>query len=82
MFEKEKYYKYIKTLEGMNTATYAIVMTISIISGAMTNNLLTLILSALLGFLFANIITFCTKMKIQKMRWEIDIYDKIYKDLK
>lgn len=75
-FEKDTYYKYIKTLESMNTLAYVIIIGLGVIIGLATG-IVTLVISVPISILLANMYTFATKMKIQKMKWEIDIYDKI-----
>ena len=76
LFEKDTYYKYIKTLESMNTLAYVIIVGLGVIIG-LTTGILTLIISLPISILLANMYTFATKIKIQKMKWEMDVYDKI-----
>lgn len=76
LFEKDTYYKYIKTLESMNTLAYVIIVGLGVIIGLATG-ILTLIISLPISILLANMYTFATKIKIQKMKWEMDVYDKI-----
>lgn len=76
LFEKDTYYKYIRTLESMNTLAYIIIVGLGIIIGLATG-ILTLIISLPISILLANMYTFATKMKIQKMKWEMDVYEKI-----
>ena len=76
LFEKDTYYKYIKTLENMNTLIYVVIVGLGIIIGLSTG-ILTLIISVPISILLANMWTFATKMKIQKLKWEMDVYDKI-----
>lgn len=76
LFEKDTYYKYIRTLESMNTLAYIIIVGLGVIIGLATG-ILTLIISLPISILLANMYTFATKMKIQKMKWEMDVYDKI-----
>lgn len=76
MFEKEKYYKYINTINTMNTITYIILVIIAFIISIVTN-ISSLIITIPLGLLIANIYTFNNKIKIQEMKWKMDIYNKI-----
>lgn len=78
LFEKEEYYKYINTMENINTTVYVIIIIISILIGIATG-FITLIITIPIGILLANIYTFASKIKIQKMKWEIDIYQTITK---
>lgn len=73
-FEKDKYYQYIKTLEGFITAKYIIIITIGILTGVLTKNVIATILSLFISYLITIILTINTKIKIQKMKLDIDIY--------
>lgn len=77
LFEPEKYYKYIQTLEKTKTAYYVIFILIGILIGTATANGTAIILGGLIGFFIAGIYTLGIKIKIQKMKWEMDIYNKI-----
>ena len=77
LFEQENYYKYIQTLEKIKTAYYVIFILIGILIGATTTNGLAIITGGLIGFFAAAMSTLAIKIKIQKMKWEMDIYNKI-----
>ncbi len=77
-FERDIYYKYIKTLESMNTIAYVIIIGIGILIGLATG-IATLIISIPISILLANMYTFATKIKIQEMKWKIDIHAEIMK---
>lgn len=79
LFEKDKYYKYIKELENIVNFSYAIYAIIFGILGAIIGKGIGLILGIIIGMLLARAYTLNTKIKIQKMKWEIDIHQKIYK---
>lgn len=77
LFEKEKYYKYINQIEKSITVTYIIIVGIFMIIGLALANMISFILMTLIGFLISSMYTLGAKIKIQKMRWEIDIHNKI-----
>ena len=77
-FERDTYYKYIKTMESMNTLVYVIIISIGVIIG-LTTGIVTLIISIPISILLANMYTFATKIKIQEMKWKIDIHAEITK---
>ncbi len=53
LFEKEKYYKYIKTLENSVNFYYVILITLLSIIGIITGKLIGLIIGAIIGYLIA-----------------------------
>lgn len=77
IFEKDKYYKYINTLEKMINFSYAIYMTVGFIVGIMIANIFGGMLGIAIGFLIATIYTINKKIQIQEMKWKMDIYSKI-----
>lgn len=77
MFEKEKEYEYIKYLEKNIIFVYVIVMFITTILFTAMLQVLGLIIGLVLGYLIAKNYTISTKIKIQEMKWRIDIYNKI-----
>lgn len=79
LFEKEKYYKYIKTLENIINFAYLIFILIFGIIGAAIGKGTGLILGIIIGLILAGVYTINGKIKIQKMKWQIDIHQKIYK---
>lgn len=79
LFEKEKYYKYIKDLENVINFAYVIFILLFGIIGLAMGKAIGLIIGILIGILLAGSYTLNTKIKIQKMKWEIDIYDKVKK---
>ncbi len=76
MFEKQKYYKLMNDLEKGITIMYAIIMIISVIIG-IAAGVAPLIITIPLGLIISYFTTFATKIKIQEMRWKIDIHDKL-----
>lgn len=82
LFEKEKHYQYIKTLEGIITAKYIVIITIGILTGLLTKNIFATLLSVFISYLITLLITINTKIKIQKMKLDIDIYHYIKKNKK
>lgn len=79
LFEKEKYYKYIKTLETFVNFYYVIFIILFAILGIAIAKGLGLILGGIIGFLFARMYTLKTKISIQKMKLQIDIHEEITK---
>lgn len=75
LFEKEKYYKYIGTLEKIINFYYVIFISITALIGLATGKGLGFIIGILLGILIAKVYTLKTKIKIQKMKWEIDMHE-------
>ena len=71
LFEKEKYYKYIGTIENMITAYYFIIIGIFVLIGIASKNFI--------GFIISTIATLNAKIKIQEMKWKMDIYEKVKK---
>ena len=79
LFEKEKYYKYIGTIENMITAYYFIIIGIFILIGIASKNLIGFIICILIGILISTIATLNAKIKIQEVKWKMDIYEKVKK---
>lgn len=79
LFEKDKYYKYIKDLENVVNFSYVIFAIIFGLIGAAIGKGFGLILGAIIGILLAGAYTLNTKIKIQRMKWELDIHQKINK---
>lgn len=75
-FERDTYYKYVKTLESMNTIAYVIIIGLGVLIGLATG-VATLIISIPISILIANMYTFATKIKIQEMKWKIDVHAEI-----
>lgn len=73
LFEKEKYYQYIKTLEGIIIAKYIIIVAIAITTGIATKSILAILLSLIISYITALLLTINIKIKIQKMKLDIDI---------
>ena len=78
-FEKDKYYKYIGTLEKIVDFYYVILAIIGAIAGLLIYKFVGLIIGIFLGLLIARLYTLKTKIKIQNMRWKIDVYESITK---
>jgi predicted PurR-regulated permease PerM len=75
IFERDKYYSYIQSLEKSVTIYYVVIMIFAVLLGIATG-LVTLIITIPLGMFISWIMTFATKVKIQEMKWKIDMYDK------
>lgn len=81
MFEKDKEYEYIKYLEKSIIFVYIVVISmITIIFTAMLQ-LIGLVIGLVLGYFISKAYTISAKIKIQEMKWRIDIHNKImYKE--
>ena len=79
LFEKEKYYKYIGTIENMITAYYFIIIGIFVLIGIASKNFIGFIICILIGILMSTIATLNAKIKIQEMKWKMDIYETVKK---
>ena len=80
LFEKEKYYKYIGNLESMVNFSYLIFIILGFIIGLLGKGAGAL-LGAGIGFLLAKAYTLGAKIKIQEMKWKMDIYERINKKI-
>lgn len=78
LFEKEKYYKLIKDLEKIITVIYICTLIFAVLIGIFTGGT-TLIITIPIGLLAAFLNTIILKIKVQEMKWKIDMYDKINK---
>lgn len=76
MFEKQKYYKLMSDLETGITIMYVVTMVIAVIIG-IAAGVAPLIITIPLGLLISYFVTFATKIKIQEMRWRMDVHDKL-----
>ena len=76
LFEKEKYYKYIGTLQNMVNFAYAVIILICFLIGSIGGPFGGL-LGIGIGFLLATAYTIAAKIKIQEMKWKMDIHDKL-----
>jgi hypothetical protein len=78
MFDEKEYIKYINHIKTNITITYVIIIVISFIIGIYLGAI-PFIIIMILGILIANQSTLMMKIKVQKMKMEIDIYNKIIK---
>ena len=76
MFEYKKYYEYIQILEIEKKIIYIILSATGFTIGAFWG-ILGIILGICIGLIFASIVSLKIKVQIQKMKWEIDIYNMI-----
>lgn len=79
LFEKDKYYKYVGTLEKMVNFSYIVLIGLFMIVGILVGKEIGFIIGTLIGFILATTYTLNTKIKIQDMKWKLDIYQKISK---
>ena len=73
MFEKEKYYQYIQTLEKAVNFYYVFLMGLGLLIGAFMG-IVGVLIGVLIGFFIAHMYTLAIKIKIQDMKWKIDIH--------
>lgn len=81
IFEQDKYYKCMQQLERFVNYFYSILAIIGAIIGyAITlGNGKGFIIGAIIGILIARHYIVGIKIKIQEMRWRMDIYNKLIK---
>ena len=79
LFEKDKYYKLIKALENIITIIYVVVIFISASIGAV-GGAGGLIIGILIGVLISYINTLIIKIKVQEMKFKMDLYDKVVRN--
>lgn len=77
MFEKDKEYEYIQYLEKNIIFVYIITMLLLATLLAAMLKIIGLIIGLVLGYFLAKYYTISTKIKIQEMKWRIDIHNKI-----
>ena len=77
LFEKEKYYNYIVKLERRINYYYVLCIGSMMIIGTLVYHIKGMIIGLILGILISNLVTLRMKILIQKMKMEIDIYEKI-----
>lgn len=78
LFEKEKYYKYIGTLEKLVNFLYLIFIILGFLIGCLGKTK-GAIIGGLIGFALASYYTLGVKIKIQEMKWKMDIHENIKK---
>lgn len=79
MFEKNKEYEYIQYLEKNIIFVYIITMLLFATIFTAMLKAIGLIIGLVLGYFLAKYYTISTKIKIQEMKWRIDIHNKIMK---
>lgn len=79
LFEKDKYYKYIGTLEKAINFYYLIYIALFAIIGLIILKGIGFILGGLVGFLLASAYTLKTKIQIQNMKWKMDMHELLKK---
>ena len=79
MFDENEYIKLINSLQNGVTLSYVIILILSVLIGIGTGGT-TLIITIPIGLIIAYIFTFATKVKIQEMKWRIDMYENTRKD--
>ena len=77
LFEKDKYYGFINGIEKMITVAYVIFILLGVIIGMTTGGIIGLIIGGLIGLFIATLYTKASKIKIQEMKWKMDIYEML-----
>lgn len=77
MFEKNKEYEYIQYLEKNIIFVYVITMILFTLMFAALLKGLGIIIGLILGYFVAKNYTISNKIKIQEMKWRIDIHNRI-----
>lgn len=80
IFEKDKYYKYIGTLEKIVNAIYIIYIFIGAVFGAAIGKVKGMSIGILITLLLATLHTITIKIKIQEMKWKMDIHEILNKN--
>ena len=75
MFDQNEYIKLINSLQNGITIIYIVILIIAVLTG-IASGIVTLIITIPLGLLIAYCTTFATKVKIQEMKWRVDMYNK------
>lgn len=75
MFEENEYIRLTNQLQNTVTTTYAIIMIIAVIIGIAGGGL-ALIITIPIGLLISKYYTLKTRIKIQEMKWIIDMYER------
>lgn len=75
MFEENEYVKLTNQLQNTVTTAYAIIMIIAVIIGIAGGGV-ALIITIPIGLLISKYYTLNTRIKIQEMKWKIDMYEK------
>lgn len=76
MFDENEYIKLINHLQNSVTTVYVIILILSVIIG-IASGIATLIITIPVGMFLAFLVTFATKVKIQEMKWRVDMYHKM-----
>lgn len=74
LFEKEKYYSYIGKIESSITWCYVITMIFAVLIGIAMGGV-GLIITIPLGILLSGIWTLSAKIRVQEMKYKIDMYE-------
>lgn len=77
MFEKDKEYEYIQYLEKNIIFVYVVIMILFTLMFLILLKGLGVIIGLILGYFVAKNYTIGNKIKIQEMKWQIDIHNKI-----
>ena len=78
LFNKNKYYGYIQTIELLNVILiFIITISTTILFLLIFKKLLLALIGFLIGILISSFLNITRNIKAEKMKMEIDIYEKI-----
>ena len=77
MFDKKLYYNYIKILENLTIIIFMLYCIILALIGTFTFKLKGLIISIIIAFISGYPTYLFLKIKVEEMKWKLDIYNKI-----
>lgn len=77
MFNKNKYYEYLNTIDLLNIIIMFIVtIGFTILGFLIFKKFLYALIGFIIGLVISYILNINRKIKVEKMKWEIDIYNK------
>lgn len=77
MFNKNLYYSYIKILETITILVFITYCLVSGMAGAIIYEIKGLLIGLLISFISGYPIYLILKIKVEEMKWKLDIYNKI-----
>lgn len=77
LFNKRLYYKYIGILENLTIFCFIVYCGIGGLIGAIIYELQGLLIGILVNFISGYIIYLFLRIKVEEMKWKMDIYEKI-----
>ena len=77
LFNKKLYYSYIKILENLTIFCFILFCGIGGLVGAIIYELQGLLIGILISFLSGYIIYLFLRIKVEEIKWKMDIYEKV-----